>query len=130
MEHAKITRIIAHVAIVNLIQPMITGDLINKTIGTQLRVIATDANLMVIDKITIDQVNVPLEVTMGLALAHTNLAREHLMINNTTSANAVATRNNLIRMTTVQEMVAMLSVLIHANNIKDKIDTEEGNDVN
>ena len=127
MEHAKITLIIAHVAIVKLIQPAITGDLTNIPIGTPPRLVAMAANLMEIDKITIDPVFVHLEVTMGLSLAQTKLACAHLMINNTTSTNAAATRNNPIRKTIVQEMVGMLSVLIHDHNIKGENNTEERN---
>jgi hypothetical protein len=125
MEHAKITLIIAHATIVELVQPVITGDLINKTIGTPLRMVATAANLMEIDKTTIVPVFVLLETTMGLA--HTNLTCAHLMISNTTSTNAVATRSSPIRTTIVPKMVGMLSVLIHAHNIKGKDNTEARN---
>jgi hypothetical protein len=56
--------------IVILIRLVITGDLINIPIATLLRLVATAANLMEIGKITIDQVSVLLEVTMGLVLAN------------------------------------------------------------
>jgi len=85
---------------------------------------------MEIDKITIDLVSVLLEVTMGLGLAPSNQACAHLTINITTSTNTVATRNNPIKMTIVQVIVGILSVLIHVHNIKDEINTGAPNGAN
>ena len=130
MEHAKITLIIAHEVIVKRLRLVITGDLINISIGTPLRLVATAANLMEIDKITIDPVSVLLEVTMGLGLANSNLTCAHLMINITTSMNAVATRINPSKMTIVQEIVGILNVLIHVHNIKGETNTEGPKDAN
>jgi len=130
MEHAKITLITAHVVIVTRIRLVITGDLINTPIGTPLKLVAMAANHMEIDKITIDLVSILLEVTMCLGLATSNRASTHLTINTTTSMNAVATRNNPIKMTIVQEIVRILSVLIHVHNIKGEINTEGPNGAN
>jgi len=116
--------------IVTVIRLVITGDLTNLPIGTPPRLVAIAANLMEIDKITIDLVSVLLEVTMGLGLAPSNQACAHLTINITTSTNTVATRNNPIKMTIVQVIVGILSVLIHVHNIKDEINTEDANHAN
>jgi len=116
--------------IVTVIRLVITGDLTNLPIGTPPRLVAIAANLMEIDKITIDLVSVLLEVTMGLGLAPSNQACAHLTINITTSTSTVATRNNPIKMTIVQEIVRILSVLIHVHNIKGEINTGAPNGVN
>jgi len=116
--------------IVTVIRLVITGDLTNLPIGTPPRLVAIAANLMEIDKITIDLVSVLLEVTMGLGLAPSNQACAHLTINITTSTNTVATRNNPIKMTIVQVIVGILSVLIHVHNIKGEINTVALNGAN
>jgi hypothetical protein len=109
---------------------VITGDLINKPIGTPLRLPVTAANLMEIDKIPIDPVSVLLEITMNLGLAYPILACALSMINITTSTIAVATRINPTGMTIVQEIVGILSVLIHVHNIKEEINTKGHNSAN
>jgi len=116
--------------IVTVIRLVITGDLTNLPIGTPPRLVAIAANLMEIDKITIDLVSVLLEVTMGLGLAPSNQACAHLTINITTSTSTVATRNNPIKMTIVQVIVGILSVLIHVRNIKVEINTGAPNGAN
>jgi len=115
---------------VTVIRLVITGDPTNIPIGTPPRLVAMAANLMEIDKITIDLVNVLLEVTMGLGLAPSNQACAHLTIKNTTSTNAVATRNKHIEMTIVRVTAEILSVPIHAHNIKGEINTEGPNVAN
>jgi hypothetical protein len=52
------------------------------------------------------------------------------MINITISTNAVATRINPTRMTIVQDLVGILSVLIHVHNIKEEINTKGPNSAN
>jgi len=116
--------------IVTVIRLVITGDLTNLPIGTPPRLVAIAANLMEIDKITIDLVSVLLEVTMGLGLAPSNQACAHLTINITTSTSTVATRNNPIKMTIVQVIVGILSILIHVHNIKVEINTGAPNSAN
>jgi hypothetical protein len=115
---------------VKLIRVVITGDLINKPIGTSLSLVARDANLTENDKITIIPVSVLLEITMDLGLAHQILACALLMINITTSTNAVATRINPTGKTFVQEIVRILSVLILEHNIKEEINTKGPNVAN
>jgi len=111
---------------------VITGDPINIPIDTPLRLVTTVANLTENGKITIVLVSILLEVTTGLGLAHLNQTCAHLMINITTSTSAKATRNNPTRMTIVQEIIEILSVLnhIHIHNIKDEINTEDANRAN
>jgi hypothetical protein len=67
---------------------------------------------------------------MGLGLATSIRACVHLTINIITSTNIEAIRNNPFKMTIVQEIVGILSLLIHAHNIKDEASTEGPNGVN
>jgi hypothetical protein len=98
---------------------VITGN----PIDTPLRLVSTIANLTENDKITIVQVSILLEVTMGRSLAHSNQRCVRLMINNTTGTSAMATRTNPTRMTIVPEIVRILGVRIHILNIKSEINT-------
>jgi len=109
---------------------VIIGGLINTPIGTQLRIVAMAANHMEIDQITIVLVSVLPKVTMGLGLATSIRACAHLTINIITSTNIEAIRNNPFKMTIVQEIVGILSLLIHVRNIKDEASTEGPNGVN
>jgi hypothetical protein len=130
MEHARITLITAHAAKVTVIRHAITGDLTNIQISTPLKIVKMAANLTEIARIAIDQVSVLPEVTMGLGLATSNRACAHSTINIITSTNAVATRNNPIKMTIVQEIIGIHSLLIHVHNIKGEINTEDPNGAN
>jgi hypothetical protein len=120
--------ITARVVIVSHIQLVIIGDQINTLAGTLLGLVAIAANHMGIDKIPIELVSVLLEVIMGLVPL--NQARTHLTITITTSTNAVAPRNNPIKMTIVQGIAGILNVLLHARNIKDEINIEDLNGAN
>jgi len=106
---------------------VIIGDLINTPIGTPLRIVAMAANHMEIDKITIDLVSVLPEATMGLGLETSTRVCAHSTINIITSTNAVATRNNPIKMTIVQEIIGIHSLLIRVHKIKGEINTEGPN---
>jgi len=115
---------------VTVICHVIAGNLTNIQIGTPLKIVAMAANPMEIARITIDQVNILLEVTMGLGLAPSNQACAHLMVKITTSTNAVATRTNHIGMTIIQVTAEILNIPIHDHNIKAGVNIEGPNNAN
>jgi len=128
MEHAKIMLITVHEAIATRIRLVIIGGPINTPIGTLLRIVTIAANHTEIDQITIDLVGALLKVTMDLVTSIR--ACVHLTINIITSMNIEAIRNSPFKMTIVQEIVGIPSLLTHVHHIKGEANTEDPNSVN
>jgi len=129
MEHARITLITAHAAILTVIHHVITGGTTSIQINIPLKIVAITANLTGIARLTTDRVNVLLVAILGLALS--NRACATLMSSLTMSTNARATRRtNPGRLDIVQVTAGMLNILTHVHNFATGINTEALNDAN